>query len=205
MMPTSFKDRTFRRLDSMKVAFRHTAAAVTLAALVGLATPAQCQDDPYALEGRVMREPNNTALLIKTGRMFTRRFDQRRQDADLSKAEHYLERAARSEPGNHEAKARYAIARALRAREKNAKDMAQGALKDLDAAVTAEPNNPLFRSLRGFVGVEVPGDFNRMDQALADLKFVDDALKKDPSVKDKYNLDVPKIYVKLGKAYRARG
>lgn len=191
----------------MFVAFRHTAvAAVTLAAVLSLAAgSARCQDDPYALEGGVLREPNNLKLLIRAGRLFTRRFDEKRQDADLGKAEHYLERAAKLDPSSNEAKARYAIARALRAREKNAKDVAKGALRDLDAVVASDPNNLLFRSLRGFVEVEVPGDFNRMDQGLDDLKLVEDALAKDPSAKAKYDLDVPKIYVKLGKAYRARG
>lgn len=192
----------------MFVAFRHTAvAAFTLAAVLSLAAApsARCQDDPYALEGRVMREPNNLKLLIRTGRMFTRRFDEKRQESDLGKAEHYLERAAKLDPSSHEAKARYAIARALRAREKNAKDVAKGALRDLDAVVTADPNNLLLRSLRGFVEVEVPSDFNRMDQGLADLQFVEDAVNKDPSAKTKFDLDMPKFYVKLGKAYRARG
>lgn len=192
----------------MLVAFRHTAvAAVTLTAVLSLVTapPARCQDDPYALEGRVMREPNDLRLLIRTGRLFTRLFDEKRQEKDLGKAEHYLERAAKLDPSSAEAKARYAIARALRAREKNAKDVARGALRDLDAVVAAEPTNLLFRALRGFMEVELPGDFNRADQGLEDLKMVEDALAKDPSTKVKYDLDVPKVYLKLGKAYRARG
>jgi tetratricopeptide (TPR) repeat protein len=189
----------------MKVLLRHTAIAAVALAALSAAPAARCQDDPYALEGRVMREPNNTALLIKTGKLFTRRFDAQRQEADLSKAEHYLERATRQDPNSPEAKARYAIARALRAREKNAKDLAKGAVKDLDAAVALEPSNPLLRALRGFVEVELPGDFNRMDQGLQDLQFAESALQKDPSIRAKYDLDVAKIYVKLGKAYRARG
>lgn len=162
-------------------------------------------DDPYALEGRVMREPNNVQVLLTAGRIFTRRFDEQKNQTDLGKAEQYLERATKLDPKNNEAMARYAVAKALRAREKNDKGLAKQVLKELDTAVTNEPENPLLRALRGYVEVEVPGDFNRMDQGLADLTFVDEALKKDPGIKEKYNLDLAKVYFKLGKAYRARG
>lgn len=174
-------------------------------AVAPVAQAADLADDPYALEGRAMREPNNLQVMIKAGRIFTKRFDESKNAADLAKAENYLEKAVAIDPKSNEAMARYAVARALRAREKNDKGLAKQVLKELDLAVNSEPANPLLRALRGYVEVEVPGDFNRMDQGLADLQQVEEALKKDPSVKEKYSLDVPKVFVKLGKAYRARG
>jgi tetratricopeptide (TPR) repeat protein len=187
---------------------RATVLCLALAAALAPFSPvraAAADEDPYALEGAAMREPGNLKLMLKAGRIFTRRFDETRRVEDLNKAEHYLEIATKIDPKSAEAMARYAVARALRAREKNDKGLAKSALKELDTAVTSEPENPLLLSLRGFVEVEVPGDFNRMDQGLADLTKVEEQLKKDPTIKAKYELDVPKIYVKLGKAYRARG
>jgi tetratricopeptide (TPR) repeat protein len=163
------------------------------------------EDDPYAMEGRAMREPNNYQIRIKAGRIFTRRYDETRKMEDLNKAEQLLKEATQLQPKNNDAIARYAVAKALRARDKNDKGLAKQVLKDLDTAVGAEPQNPLYRALRGFVEVEVPADFNRMSQGLDDLKQVDAALKADPGAKTKYELDVPKIYLKLGKAYRASG
>lgn len=162
-------------------------------------------EDPYALEGRAMREPNNFQVMLTAGRIFTRRFDEGKKPEDLGKAELYLEKATRIDPKSTEAAARYAVARALRAREKNDKGLAKQVLRELDAAVASEPDNPLLHALRGYVAVELPGDFNRMDQALADLTFVGDAIKKDSTVTQKWKLDLAKVYFKLGKAYRARG
>lgn len=169
----------------------------TLAAGVG--------DDPYALEGRAMREPNNIQVMLQAGRIFTRRYDENKRADDLSKAQLYLEKATKIDPKNNEAKSRYAVSKALQARDRNDKALAKQVLRELDESVAAEPSNPLLKALRGFVEVEVPGDFNRMDQGLADLEAVDKALKADPSIKEKYNLDLSKVYFKLGKAYRAKG
>lgn len=183
-----------------------TKIALTLAlAGVALVAPVRADDDPYALEGNIMRDANNVKLLTRAGKAFTKRFDEGKNEADLGKAEHYLERAAKLDPNDPVVKARYAIARALRAREKNAKSMAQGAVKDLDAAVASAPENLLVRELRGFVAIELPSDFNKMDQGIADLEQVEKAYKADPSVKSKFELDVAKLYFKLGKGYRARG
>jgi len=176
------------------------AMAVTPVRAAGL------EDDPYALEGRAMREPNNLQVMLKAGRVFTKRYDESHHPEDLSKAERYLQMATQLAPTSNEARARYAVARGLRARDKNDKALAHQVVRDLDTSVTNEPQNPIFRELRGFVEVEVPSDFNRMDQGLADLQMVDSMLKADPAgVKAKYDLDVPKVYLKLGKAYRAKG
>lgn len=180
-------------------------ATLSVAPAPAAAGAASVGEDPYALEGRAMREPGNLQVMLTAGRIFTHRFDEGKKPEDLGKAEFFLERATKLDPKNNEAMARYAVARALRAREKNDKGLAKQVLKELDTAVGNEPANPLLHALRGYVEVEVPGDFNRMDQGLSDLSFVDEALKKDPSVKEKYNLDVAKVYFKLGKAYRARG
>ena len=186
---------------------RAVLVSLSLAALAvaGVAHAAAADEDPYALEGRAMREPNNLQVMLKAGRVFTKRYDESRHPEDLSKAERYLQLATQLSPTNNDAKARYAVARGLRARDKNDKSLAHTVLKMLDECVTAEPQNPVYHELRGFVDVEVPGDFGRMDQGLADLQMVDGVLKGEAGAKTKYDLDIPKVYVKLGKAYRAKG
>lgn len=178
---------------------------VLTAALATAALAANIGEDPYALEGRAMREPNNIQVMLTAGRVFTRRYDEGKKAEDLGKATNFLERATKIDPKNNEAMARYAVARALQARDKNDKGLAKQVLRELDTAVTNEPANPLLKALRGYVEVEVPSDFGRMDQGLADLQAVEAAYKADASIKDKLNLDMAKVYFKLGKAYRAKG
>ena len=191
----------------MNAFHRTLVLGVSLGALVGatIGMAAGLADDPYALEGRAMREPGNIKVMLDAGRVFTRRYDESKQPDDLNKASTYLERATKLDPKNAEAMARYAIARGLQARDKNDKALAKQVLRELDQAVTLEPENPMIKSLRGYVEIEVPGDFNRGDQGLADLQAVDDQLKKDPTLKTKYDIDLAKFYFKLGKAYRAHG
>lgn len=173
--------------------------------VLAIALAANIGEDPYALEGRAMREPNNLQVMLTAGRVFTRRYDEGKKIEDLGKATNFLERATKINPKSAEAMARYAVARALQARDKNDKGLAKQVLRELDEAVASEPENPLIKALRGYVEVEVPGDFGRMDQGLADLQFVEAAYKKDASIREKLNLDMAKVYFKLGKAYRAKG
>jgi tetratricopeptide (TPR) repeat protein len=180
------------------------AFAVSLGLTLSVAVPAWTQD-LYALEGRAQREPTNVKVLLELGKQYTRKFDESRHQLDAAKAEDYLRRALKIDGANAEIIARYGVILCVQAREKNSKDLARDGLKELDRAVAGAPDNPVPRSLRGFVGVECPSEFNRLDQALNDLSSVEELLRKDPGLPTRYDLNVPQVYVKLGKCYRAKG
>ncbi|MBI4862500.1 MAG: hypothetical protein HY815_19900 [Candidatus Riflebacteria bacterium] len=159
----------------------------------------------YALEGRVVREPQNLQVLLQLGQEYSRRFDEGRLQDDSRKGREYLDRAVKVAPQSVEAKARSAVLTCLDARERNSKNLARKGLSELDALLVVEPNNPLVRELRGFVGIEVPGEFVRVDQALSDLTFVEEQARKNPSIINTYALNMPKVFLKLGKCWRAKG
>lgn len=161
--------------------------------------------DLYALEGRVTREPTNVPLLIQLGKTYSTAYNDSRQQGSSGKAMVYLEKALALEPSNLVAQGWYGVIHCMVARDKNSKDMANKGLKMLDKAVATDGANLTLRALRGNVGVECPADFNRLDQALADLTMVDEALAKDASVGAKFDINVPRVYLRLGKAYRAKG
>lgn len=177
-----------------------------LALGVALAASGQARaQDLYALEGRAQREPNNIKVLLELGKQYTRRYDESKHQPDATKAEAYLKRAMQADGSNMDVIARYGLIVCIQAREKNSKDLARSGLKELDRAVAGASDNPVPRSLRGFVGVECPSEFNRLDQAMADLIAVEELLRKDPGIPGRYDLNVPQVYVKLGKCYRAKG
>jgi tetratricopeptide (TPR) repeat protein len=184
---------------------RFTRPIVALLFSLGLATLVLAEVNLYALEGRAHRDPKDFKVRLQLGKEYSSLFDDRRQFADAAKAREYLDQALKLVPGSLEAQARLAVVHCLEARERNSKHKAREGVDTLDRLVAQDVNNPLLRQLRGFVGIEVPSEFNEADEALVDLKFVEEILRKDPSAAGKYDLNVPKIHLKLGKCYRARG
>jgi len=175
--------------------------------LIGVASGASHASDVdfYALEGRVLRDPNDLKTRMTLGKEYTRRFDESRAAEDGAKAHRHLEYAVKLDPGSIEAKARFDVVLCLEARESNSHSKAKSALADLDRLVQANPSHPLVRELRGFAGIECPAEYERAGQALEDLTAVEEQIRKTPTIVQTYDLNVPKVYLKLGKCYRAKG
>jgi hypothetical protein len=190
---------------------RHVAEFVFRCGTIGVFALCLCAsrpaiaDDLSAKEGRLIREPNNVKLLVEVGRGFCKMYDETRTKIDANKAQQYLARAVELDPRNMSALALRGVVRCIEADSQNSKPLAKMGLADLDQAVNGAPSNPEVRSLRGYVGVECPAEFNRLAQATSDLRMVDGWIKKDPSIVKRYELNTTKLNFKLGKCYRASG
>jgi tetratricopeptide (TPR) repeat protein len=190
---------------------RHVADFVYRCGTIGVVAVAlwMCRpaiaDTLSAKEGRLIRQPNNVALLLDVGREYCKQYDETRAKIDANKAQQYLAKAVQLDPKNMAALAYRGVVRCIEADSQNSKPLAKLGLADIDAAVNGAPSNPEVRSLRGYVGVECPSEFNRLSQATSDLRMVEGWVKKDPSMVKRFELNLTKLNFKLGKCYRAAG
>jgi hypothetical protein len=59
--------------------------------------------------------------------------------------------------------------------------------------------------MRGSAGLEVPREFDRLDQGVSDLEMVSKAHDANPALLKSLDLEPAEVHLKLGNGYRAKG
>lgn len=77
------------------------------------------------------------------------------------------------------------------------------AIKALNRAVEADPDDPAARTIRGFTSLVLPGFLRRLKVAAQDFEYLIRRYQEDPSVLPDEMM--PKIYLNLGIAYAKEG
>jgi tetratricopeptide (TPR) repeat protein len=77
------------------------------------------------------------------------------------------------------------------------------AIKSLNRAVEADPEDPAARTIRGFTSLVLPGFLRRLKVAAEDFEYLIRRYQEDPSVLPDEMM--PKIYLNLGIAYAKEG
>ncbi|MBI4862717.1 MAG: hypothetical protein HY815_21020 [Candidatus Riflebacteria bacterium] len=126
-------------------------------------------------------------------------------DQDMNLAKKYLNEAAKLDPNGAAALAWLGLVQCLEARNGVSLEAAQRGLDRLDWALNREPDNLDLRVLRATVGLEAPREFNRIDQAIADLEYVGKRLRENPALSRQVEIDPSEVHHKLGLGFRAKG
>lgn len=151
------------------------------------------------------REPANPRVLTDAGSQFALRASEQGFPTDVEDARRYLLQAAKMEPANAQTVAWLGALRCIEAKVRQSKGFVSQGLGQLDHAVQMDGNDLVVRMVRGSVSVEVPREYNKVDQGLADLEMVRAAHEKDPHALVALRIEPADMYLKLGKAYRAKG
>jgi tetratricopeptide (TPR) repeat protein len=77
------------------------------------------------------------------------------------------------------------------------------AIKTLNRAVEADPDDPAARTIRGFTSLVLPGFLRRLKVAAQDFEYLIRRYQEDPSLLPDEMM--PKIYLNLGIAYAKEG
>lgn len=151
------------------------------------------------------RDPGNAKLLTDAGSQFALRASEQGFPTDVEDARRYLLQAIKMEPSNAQTVAWMGALRCIEAKVRQSKGFVSQGLSQLDHAVEMDGNDLVVRMVRGSVSVEVPREYNKVDQGLTDLEMVRAAHEKDPHALVSLRIEPAEVYLKLGKAYRAKG
>ena len=147
------------------------------------------------------RDPRSVRALTDVGAGFAFRASERGFPSDVDDARKYVTEALAIEPNNAVAQGWLGAIRLVEAKIRGSKGAANEGLRMLDRAYSREPGNPLLMMLRGSVDVELPRDFNRLEEGVATLE----KLTADPAAARAARVDMAVAYMKLAKGYRAKG
>ena len=150
---------------------------------------------------QVRREPQNVRALIGLGAQYAIRASERGFPSDIEDARKYIRQALAIEPNSALGEAWLGAVRCIEAKVRASRSYANEGLLQIDHGVSMDPTNPLLKMLRGSVDVDLPREFNRLDQGLADLESV----AADPVAARAADVDMGILHLKLAKGYRAKG
>ena len=151
--------------------------------------------------------PGEPRVILKLGEQYTRLADETEQAENMREARKYLVTAAGMGVGP-EASAWMGLLRCIEAKYGNgatARSLAQDGLHELDVAVDGDPDNLKYKLMRASVGLKVPREWRRLEQAKDDLLVTELALRRDPTRVKKFELDLSEVYFKLGQAHLGTG
>ncbi|HAA85626.1 MAG TPA: hypothetical protein DCE14_04645 [Kosmotogaceae bacterium] len=131
--------------------------------------------DYEGIERRLVDNPDDVEALILLARIY----QDKAVDGDvesLDKAEALLIRALDNSPDNAEALAWLGSIKLLRARDSwfppSKLWYLNAGFRDLDRAVSLEPDNPLLRVIRAVSYISIPSTFMKRGTAIGDLEYV---------------------------------
>ena len=160
-------------LNSQKSAWR-----ILLMVLIALIVPVSLMaDEPEyeELQRRLADDPNDVETLILLARIY----QERAVDGDtesLNKAEALLKRALDNIPNDPEALAWLGSIKLLRARDSwfppSKLWYMNAGSRDLDKAISLDPDNPLLRVIRAVSYISIPAIFMKRGTAIGDLEHV---------------------------------
>ena len=151
------------------------------------------------------RDPGNPKLLTDVGSQFALRASEQGFPTDVEDARRYLLQSAKMDKDNPQTVAWLGALKCIEAKVRQSKGFVNQGFAQLDHAVSMSATDLVVRMVRGSVSVEVPKEYNKLDQGVADLEIVRAAHEKDPSALISQRIEPAEMYLKLGKAYRAKG
>ena len=181
-------------------------ARIILMVSLALALPAHA--DMRGSTERIQRflkvaaqHPGDPAPLVELGANYAVRYTDTHHKGDKQDAEKYLQAALAIDPKLAAPGAWRGLMRCSEARGKMSFGPAKEGLGQIDEAIAKQPDNLDLRVLRASVDLELPGNFNRSGEALADLQ----ACLVSPEKARQWDLDLSEIHLKIGKCFRAKG
>jgi hypothetical protein len=186
-----------------------TAAVILASALIlpgGLQAGSRGTDIEISrLLGKLRKEPTSAKLLTDLGAQFAMRASEQGYPSDVVDARQYLRQAQQIDPGNPVTAGWLGVLRCVEAKIRGSRGFVREGLSQLDAAVARAPDNLVLRMLRGSVDLEVPREFGRLEQGIAEMELLKGADEADRARLASVGLDRAEVFLKLGKGYRARG
>jgi tetratricopeptide (TPR) repeat protein len=151
------------------------------------------------------KRPRDHVAATELGASYAVRYSNSGKDADRDAALKYLGEAVALDPNAAAPRAWQGLVKCVQGRDGLSKPLAKEGLALLDQSLERAPDDLDIRLLRASVDLEAPRDFNRLDQALADLEWIERVVGAQPPLAARHGIVVAEVYLKLGQVHRARG
>jgi len=182
-----------------------TLAGIFVLVLAAEAASRTNEEEISRLLSRLRREPKSATVLRELGGRYAIRASEEGYPTDIEDSRKYLDAAEKIEPKSPKLFAWKGILRLVEAKIRGVKGYVNEGLRLLDRAVGMEPDSLVLRMLRGSADLEVPREFGRLAEGIADLEMIEAAHRKDPAALPRLELDPAEVHLKLGNGYRGKG